>query len=260
MNRLPLDTRVLILNMLVEGSSMRAISRVADVSINTVCKMLADAGPVCAKYHDEMVCNVDVRRVECDEVWSFCYAKQKTINEAPDLPDGAGDVWTWTAIDADTKLMLAYEVGDRSLDTGLEFLENLRERLASPVHLATDGYNVYLSAVEQVFGEDAKHLLRTEGESTSYVERQNLTMHMGMRRFTRKTNGFSKRLERHVNMLSLYFVHYNFVRIHSSLRMSPAMAAGRTETLHDMEWLAEMIEAAQPKPNRPKKYRPRISN
>ena len=259
MNRLPLDTRVLILNMLVEGSSMRAISRVADVSINTVCKMLADAGPVCAKYHDEMVCNVDVRRVECDEVWSFCYAKQKTINEAPDLPDGAGDVWTWTAIDADTKLMLAYEVGDRSLDTGLEFLENLRERLASPVHLATDGYNVYLSAVEQG-GENAKHLLRTEGESTSYVERQNLTMRMGMRRFTRKTNGFSKRLERHVNMLSLYFVHYNFVRIHSSLRMSPAMAAGRTETLHDMEWLAEMIEAAQPKPNRPKKYRPRISN
>ena len=260
MNRLPLEKRLLILNMLVEGSSMRAISRVANVSINTVCKMLADAGPVCAQYHDEMVHNVDVRRVECDEVWSFCYAKQKPVNEAPDLPDGAGDVWTWTAIDADAKLMLAYEVGDRSLDTGLEFLENLRERLASPVHLATDGYNVYLSAVEQVFGGDAKHLLHTEGESTSYVERQNLTMHMGMRRFTRKTNGFSKRLERHVNMLSLYFVHYNFVRIHSSLRMSPAMAAGLTETLHDMEWLAEMIEAAQPKPNRPKKYRPRISN
>ena len=125
---------LLILNMLVEGSSMRAISRVADVSINTVGKMLADAGEVCAKYHDEMVRNVAVRRVECDEVWSFCYAKQKTVNEAPELPDGAGDVWTWTAIDADTKLMLAYEIGDRSLDTGLEFLENLRERLSSPVH------------------------------------------------------------------------------------------------------------------------------
>ena len=123
MNRLPLDKRVLILNMLVEGSSMRAISRVADVSINTVCKMLADAGPVCAQYHDEMVRSVDVRRVECDEIWSFCYAKQKTVNEAPTAPDGAGDVWTWTAIDVDTKLMLAYEVGDRSLDTGLEFLE-----------------------------------------------------------------------------------------------------------------------------------------
>ncbi len=260
MNRLPLDKRLLLLNMLVEGSSMRAISRVADVSINTVCKMLADAGPVCARYHDEMVRSMDVRRVEVDEVWSFCYAKQKTVNQAPDLPDGAGDVWTWTAIDADTKLMLAYEVGDRSLDTGLEFLENLRERLASPVHLAADGYNVYLSAVEQVFGEEAKHLLRTEGESTSYVERQNLTMRMGMRRFTRKTNGFSKRLERHVNMLSLYFVHYNFVRIHSSLRMPPAMAAGLTDTLHDMEWLAEMIEAGLPKPQRPKKYRPRTAN
>ena len=139
---------------------------------------------------------------------------------------------------------------------GLEFLENLRERLASPVHLATDSYNVYLSAVEQVFGEDeARHLLRTEGASTSYVERQNLTMRMGMRRYTRKTNGFSKRLNYHLNMLSLYFVHYNFVRIHSSLRMPPAMAAGLTDTLHDMEWLANMIEAAQPKPNRPKKYR-----
>lgn len=260
MNRLPLDKRLLILNMLVEGSSMRAISRVADVSINTVCKMLADAGPVCAKYHDEVVRNVDARRVECDEVWSFCYAKQKTVNQAPDLPDGAGDVWTWTAIDADTKLMIAYWVGDRSFDTSVEFMEDLRERLAGPVDLITDGYKVYLPAVEQVFGEDVDHALRTEGASTSYVERQNLTMRMGMRRYTRKTNGFSKRLERHVNMLALYFMHYNFVRIHSSLRMPPAMAAGLTEALHDMEWLAEMIEAAQPKPNRPKKYKPRISN
>jgi len=256
MNRLSLEKRVLILNMLVEGSSMRAISRVADVSVNTVGKLLADAGEVCARYHDEMVRDVAVRRVECDEVWSFCYAKQKTVNEAPDMPEGAGDVWTWTAIDVDTKLMLAYEIGDRSLETGLEFLENLRERLATPVHLATDGYNVYLSAVEQVFGEEeARHLLRTEGASTSYVERQNLTMRMGMRRYTRKTNGFSKRLRYHLNMLSLYFVHYNFVRIHSSLRMPPAMAAELTDTLHDMEWLAQMIEAAQPKPNRPKKYR-----
>ena len=121
MNRLSLEKRVLILNMLVEGSSMRAISRVADVSVNTVGKLLADAGDVCAKYHDEKVRNVDVRRVECDEVWSFCYAKQKTVNEAPDMPEGAGDVWTWTAIDADTKLMLAYEIGDRSLETGWSF-------------------------------------------------------------------------------------------------------------------------------------------
>ena len=168
-------------------------------------------------------------------------------------------MWTWTAIDSDSKLILAYEVGDRSIETGLEFLENLHGRLANPVHLATDRYNVYLSAVEQVFGEDVEHALMTKGEeggpTTSYVGRQNLTMRMGIRRFTRRTNGFSKRIERHLNMLSLYFVHYNFVRVHSSIGQTPAQAAGLADTRYDMEWLAEQIEAARPKPNRPKKYK-----
>ena len=239
---------------------MRAISRVAGVSINTVCKLLADSGEVCADYHDQVVDDVAVRRVECDEIWSFCYAKQRTVNQSPMISEGAGDVWTWTAVDADTKLVIAYRVGDRSVDTGLSFLEDLRQRINCPVHLVTDGYQVYLSAVEQVFGEDARHLLRTDGASTSYVERQNLTMRQSMRRFTRKTNGFSKRLERHVNMLALYFLYYNFVRIHSSLKATPAQVAGLTDQAYSLEWLADLIEEAQPKPNRPANYRPRNSN
>ena len=240
---------------------MRSISRIIPVSLNTVYKMLVDAGQFCAVYHDQHVRNVVVRRVQCDEIWSFCYAKQKTVNQAPDVPNGSGDVWTWTAIDSDSKLILAYEVGDRSMETGLEFLENLQGRLANPVHITTDRYNVYLSAVEQVFGDDVEHALMTKGEeggpTTSHVERQNLTMRMGMRRFTRRTNGFSKRIERHLNMLSLYFVYYNFVRVHSSISKTPAQAAGLTETDYDMEWLAEQIEAARPKPNRPKTYKKR---
>ena len=260
MYRLPLYKRLLVLNLMVEGSSMRAISRIVGVSINTVSKLLADAGPVCAAHHDQTVRRVPARRVECDEIWSFCYAKQRTVNQFLIVPQGVGDIWTWTAVDVDTKLVLSYWVGDRSQEDGLAFLEDLRSRLTHPVHIATDGYQVYLSAVEEVFGEDARHLLRTEGESTSYVERQNLTMRQSMRRFTRKTNGFSKRLERHVNMLALYFLYYNFVRIHSSLKATPAQVAGLTDQAYSLDWLADLIEEAQPRPNRPANYRPRNSN
>lgn len=283
MNKLPLHKRVMILNMLVEGMSMRSISRTVGVSINTVTKLLVEAGEACASYHDETVRDVKAHHVQCDEIWSFCYAKEKNVKAAKAAPDGAGDVWTWTAIERDSKMILAYEVGDRSAQTAIEFMDDLRARLATRVQLTTDGHKAYLEAVEGAFGGDVDfaQLVKLYGESaegkrhekkyspaectgikkrrvegypdmemvsTSHVERQNLTMRMGMRRFTRLTNGFSKKLENHLHMLSLYFVHYNFVRVHKSLRMTPAMAAGVSDTLHDMEWLVDLIDARAPKP------------
>jgi IS1 family transposase len=281
MNKLPLKTRVQILAMLVEGSSMRSISRITGVSINTVTKLLVDAGEACAAYHDVTVRDVKAARVQCDEIWSFCYAKDKNVATAKAAPEGAGDVWTWTALDSDSKMILAYEVGDRSGATAIEFMDDLRARLATRVQLTTDGHKAYLEAVEGAFGGDVDYamLIKLYGEatgqkgherkyspaectgarkeivsgspikadvSTSHVERLNLTMRMGMRRFTRLTNAFSKKLENHLHMLSLYFVHYNFCRMHKSLRMSPAMAAGVTETLRDMEWVVSLIDARAP--------------
>jgi len=282
MNKLPLETRVRILNMLCEGSSMRSISRVCDVSINTVSKLLIDAGNACAAFHYEHVRKVKAKRVQCDEIWSFCYAKDKNVATAKAAPDGAGDVWTWTAIDRDHKMILSFEVGDRSGATALDFMTDLRARLANRVQLTTDGHKAYLEAVEGAFGGDVDYamLIKLYGDvggktaerkyspaectgarkeiisgypvkemvSTSHVERQNLSMRMGMRRFTRLTNGFSKKLENHLHMLSLYFVHYNFVRMHKTLKMTPAMAAGVTNTLHDMAWLVGVIDAAAPIP------------
>ena len=281
MNKLDIKTRVTILNMLVEGSSMRSISRITGVSINTVTKLLEDAGRACATYHDTTVRNVKAAQVQCDEIWSFCYAKDKNVAEAKAAPNGAGDVWTWTAIDRDSKMILAFEVGDRSAETAREFMFDLAGRLANRVQLTTDGYGAYLKAVGDAFAADVDYamLVKLYGEptgtkgherkyspaqctgarkepifgkpdpamiSTSHVERQNLTMRMGMRRFTRLTNGFSKKLENHLHMLSLYFVHYNFVRMHKTLKMTPAMAAGVTNTLHDMTWLIGIIDAASP--------------
>ncbi|KNX42904.1 IS1 transposase [Roseovarius tolerans] len=297
MNKLPAHKRVMILNMLIEGMSMRSISRTVGVSINTVSKLLVEAGEACAAYHDETVRNVNAQRVQCDEIWSFVYAKDKNVKTAKAAPDGAGDVWTWTAIDADSKMILSYEVGDRSAATAIEFMDDLCARLASRVQLTTDGHRAYLEAVEGAFGGDIDYamLVKIYGDlggktaerkyspaectgirkravegrpdeahiSTSYVERQNLTMRMGMRRFTRLTNGFSKKLENHLHMLSLYFVHYNFVRVHKSLRMTPAMAAGVSDTLHDMEWIVGLIDAQAPAPKKRgpyKKRQPEISN
>lgn len=290
MNKLNIKTRISILNMLVEGSSMRSISRITGVSINTVSKLLEDAGKACAAYHDATVRDVQSKDVQCDEIWSFVYTKEKNVPAAKAAPDGAGDVWTWTAIDRDSKMILAFEVGDRSARTAREFMFNLADRLANRVQLTTDGHGAYLKAVGDAFAADIDYamLVKQYGEptgvnpserryspaectgtikepifgkpdpnriSTSHVERQNLTMRMGMRRFTRLTNGFSKKLENHLHMLSLYFVHYNFVRVHKTLRMTPAMAAGVTKELHSMEWLAGMIDAAAPKPGPRGPYR-----
>ena len=292
MNKLPTAKRAKILNLLIEGMSMRAVSRIEDVSINTVTKLLVDAGHACAKYHDEIVRDVPAARVQCDEIWSFCYAKAKNVLRAKAAPPGAGDVWTWTAIDSDSKLIISYEVGDRSSLTALEFMDDLSARLTHRVQLTTDGHSVYLDAVEEAFGADVDYaqLVKLYGESdegrkryspayclgarkkrvtgepdpkaisTSHVERHNLTMRMGMRRFTRLTNAFSKKIENHLHMLSLYFVHYNFCRIHKSLRMSPAMAAGISKTLLDVEWVVGLIDATEPKPKPRGPYKKRISN
>ena len=282
MNKLPLQKRVQILSMLCEGSSMRSISRVADVSINTVSKLLADAGEACAAYHDEAVRGVEAKRVQCDEIWSFCYTKQRNVAMAKAAPEGAGDVWTWTALDADSKLIVSYFVGDRSGESALILADDLRSRIASErVQITTDGHGAYLRAIEEAFGAGADYatlekVYRTdpaakqgrysppvcigarknvvEGNpdqghiSTSYVERANLSIRMQNRRFTRLTNAFSKKFQAHVHALSLYFVFYNFCRMHKTLRMTPAMAAGISDTMRDMEWIVSLIDARAPKP------------
>ncbi|WP_282061444.1 IS1 family transposase [Roseobacter litoralis] len=290
MNKLDTQKRVMILNMLVEGMSMRAISRTVGVSINTVTKLLVSAGEACAAYHDETVRGVKATRVECDEIWSFWYAKEKNVEKAKAAPQGAGDVWTWTALDADSKMILSYEIGDRSAETAYDFMLDLNRRVDGRMQLTTDGHRAYLVAVEKVFGGDIDYAMlvkqygKVEGKhtherkyspavctgakkevisgepikelvSTSYVERQNLSMRMGMRRFTRLTNAFSKKLQNHLHMLSLYFVHYNFVRIHKSLKMTPAMAAGVSDTLHDMEWIVGLIDAREPAPKKRGPYK-----
>jgi len=293
MNKLPLHKRTMILNMLVEGSSMRSISRVVGVSINTVTKLLVNAGEACAAYHDEHMREVNAKRIQCDEIWSFCYAKAKNVKTAKAAPDGAGDVWTWTALDADSKLIVSYLVGGRDSSYALAFMDDVRSRLANRVQMTTDGHKAYLEAIEDAFGGDVDYAQliklygaspesakgryspaectgikkrRVEGDpdiahvSTSYVERMNLNIRMGNRRFTRLTNGFSKRIDNHLHMLSLYFLHYNFCRIHKSLGVSPAMEAGVSDTLHDVEWIVGLIDAMEPKPKKRGTYKKRISN
>ncbi len=278
MNKLPLEKRVQILSMLCEGSSMRSISRVADVSINTVSKLLIDAGKACSAFHDETVRGVKAKRVQVDEIWSFTYAKQKNVAKAKAAPANAGDTWTWTAIDAENKLLISWLVGGRDGDYAMAFMDDLQSRLANRVQLTSDGHRAYLEAVEGAFGADVDYaqLVKlygapAEGEkryspaecigikktpiegspdpkhiSTSYVERQNLTMRMQMRRYTRLTNAFSKKFENHMHMVALYTVWYNFVKMHKSLKMTPALAAGVTDRLWSMEDIAEMVDATLP--------------
>lgn len=277
MNKLTLAKRVQILSMLVEGSSMRSISRVVDVSINTVTKLLVDGGKACEEFHDKEVRGVDTSRVECDEIWSFCYAKAKNVQAAKAAPQEAGDVWTWTALDSDSKMIISWLVGGRDAGYATEFMNDLKERLAHRVQLTTDGHRAYLDAVWDAFGGEVDYaqLVKMYGEpkefgaerkyspsvcngarkwkvqgdpdkayiSTSYVERHNLTMRMSMRRFTRLTNAFSKKIENHCHALALYFVYYNFVKIHKTLRVSPAMAAGVSSKLWKMEDIIALIDS-----------------
>lgn len=297
MNKLSTEDRARILHLLCEGQSIRAVTRLAGASKNTVAKLLADAGKACLAYHDANVRNVAAKRVQVDEIWSFTYAKQKNVAAAKAAPDWAGDTWTWTAIDADTKLIISYFVGGRDGECAIAFMDDLASRLANRVQLTSDGHKAYLEAVEGAFGGDIDYAIlnkiygtvpeaakgryspavclgakkeRIEGKpdpahvSTSYVERQNLTMRMHMRRFTRLTNAFSKKIESHAYAVALHMMYYNFVRVHSKLRMSPAMAAGVSERLWEVAGIVALVEAeeaAAPKKRGPyKKAGQEISN
>ena len=291
MNKLPLAKRAKLLTLLCEGMSMRAIARTEDVSFNTVAKALIDAGTVCAQMHDELVHDVKAKRVQCDEIWAFNYCKQRTVATAKAAPEDAGDIWTWTGIDADSKLIISYLVGDRSGQAAIELMDDIRSRLTDRVQISTDGHRAYLEAVEGAFGGDVDYGMlvkiygeapgpkgryspaecigarkdRIEGDpdpkfvSTSHVERMNLSIRMQNRRFTRLTNAFSKKLDNHIHALALYFCFYNFCRMHKSLRMSPAMAAGVSQTLWTMEDIAEKIEARTTKPAKRGPYKKRVT-
>jgi IS1 family transposase len=266
MNRLSIADRAAILGMLVEGNSLRSCSRLADVSINTVTKLLVDLGAACEKFHDEQVRNVRVRRLQCDEIWCFVGAKAKNVTPEKKA-QGWGDTWTWTGLDADTKLCLSYLVGGRGLAWAKEFMADCARRIQGRVQITTDGHKAYLDAVEDAFGAeiDYAQLQKIYGApsehdtryspavcigcdmkvvsgnpdpkhvSTSYVERHNLTMRMGMRRFTRLTNGFSKKIENHAAMVAIHAVYYNFGRIHKTLRITPAMATGLSGHVWSLE-------------------------
>lgn len=268
---------------------MRSISRVVDVSINTVTKLLEQAGAACSAFHDATVRNVPAKRVQCDEIWSFAYAKQKNVASAVAAPEDAGDIWTWTALDADSKLIVSWLVGGRDAGYATEFMQDVADRLANRVQLTTDGHKAYLDAADAAFGFDVDFAqlvklygagpanpgryspaecvgirkVRVEGRpdpkhvSTSYVERQNLTMRMSMRRFTRLTNAFTKKAENHAHALALYFVFYNFARIHKTLRCSPAMAAGVSDRLWSMEDVVALIDAREAAPKKRGPYKPR---
>ena len=291
MNRLSVAKRTQILHMLVEGASMRSIGRVLNVDPNTIDTLLKSAGAASQAIHDQEVRNITATRVQCDDIWSFCYAKQKNVPFAKNPPLGAGDVWTWTAIEAQSKLLISWFVGDRSAISAGLLMEDLKSRLANRVQLTTDGHSAYLEAVEDAFGADidfgqlvkiygeapavpgqaryspaqivAAERKRIEGTpdpahiSTSMVERHNLTIRMALRRFTRLTNAFSKRIENHIHALALHFVHYNFIRIHQTLKVTPAMAAGVSKTLWSFEDIVNRMDAMAPpaKPRGP--YKPR---
>ena len=273
MNRLPVERRAQVLSMVAEGNSLRATSRMADVAFNTVVKLLLDVGAACESYQDEALRGLKSKRVQCDEIWSFVYAKSKNVPEEHAGELGYGDVWTWTAIDADTKLVPSWAVGRRDGFTASAFIADLADRLSTRVQLTTDGHKVYLEAVEGVFGSEIDYAMLVkmyEGDSgknapaerryspatctgsreqtitgdpdpahisTSYVERHNLTMRMSMRRFTRLTNAFSKKLDNHKAAVAFYVMWYNFARIHQTLRVTPAMEAG----VSDHVWSAEEI-------------------
>ena len=274
MNKLNRQKRVQVIAALVEGNSIRSTVRMTGVAKNTVTKLLAEIGSVCAEYQDKALRNLTCKRIQCDEIWSFCYAKQKNVPEDKKDIFGYGDVWTWTAIDPDTKLIASYMVGLRNAEYASLFMNDLAGRLSHRVQLTTDGLKAYLEAVDGAFGADIDYaqLIKMYGKenagagrysppkvtgtkqqhvvgkpdkkhvSTSLVERQNLTMRMSMRRFTRLTNGFSKKVENLEHAVALHFMYYNFVRIHKSLRVTPAMEAGVTDHLWKIEDIVKLLE------------------
>jgi IS1 family transposase len=281
MNILTAQSRAQVLHLLCEGQSMRAITPLTGASKNTVSKLLIDAGKACMAYHDANVVNVTAKRIQVDEIWSFTYAKPKNVATAKAAPESAGDTWTWTAIEADTKLIVSYFVGGRDGECAIWFMDDLRLRLANRVQLTSDGHKPYLEVVEGAFGDDIDYamLIKIYGASpdsakgryspaectgakkeritgapdphhvsTSYAERQNLTMRMHMHRFTRLTNGFSKKIENHAYAVALHMMYYNLVRIHQKLRTSPAMAAGVSSRLWEIGDIVKLVEDSDTKP------------
>jgi IS1 family transposase len=275
MNELSTEERSRIVSALVEGNSMRAISRMTGIARNTIDKLLCDLGRACSDYQDKTFRNLKSKRVQCDEIWSFVQAKEKNCTIEM-KKKGAGDVWTWVALDPDTKLVPCWFIGQRDAGCAYHFMHDLAERLAHRVQLTTDGHRAYLSAVEDAFGAgiDYAMLQKIYGNSeqgpetryspaicmgarkavisgspdfahisTSYIEAQNLTMRMSMRRFTRLTNGHSKKLENHEHAVAIHYMYYNFARIHSSLRVTPAMEAGISDHVWDLEEIVALLDS-----------------
>lgn len=278
MNRLTTAKRVAVIAALVEGNSIRATARMTNVCKPAILKLLSDIGPVCAEFHDRTVRNVKASRVQVDEIWQFVYAKAKNVPEKRRGEFGCGDVWTWVGIDADSKLIVSWFVGQRDWNAAYSLMLDLSARLANRIQLTTDGNRLYVAAVDaafdgsvdyamlkKVYGFDQTEtryspakMVTTETEvitgnpnplhiSTSYIERQNLTMRMSMRRFTRLTNGFSKKVENHSYAVALHFVHYNFVRIHKTLRVTPAMQAGLTDHVWSIEEIVALLQISEAK-------------
>ena len=278
MNKMSLERQAQVIKVLCEGNSIRSTARITNTAINTVVKLLRGVGAACLAYQYQNMRNLPCKKLQVDEVWSFVYAKAKNVPEEHNSEFGYGDVWTFTAIDADTKLVPCWKVGARDADCAYEFLSDLKDRLANRAQLTTDGHRMYLDAVEHAFGREIdyaqlvkmygqepeserryspakclgaeKHVVQgnpdTQAISTSYVERQNLTMRMCMRRFTRLTNAFSKKLDNHVLALALYFMHYNFARTHKTLAnpypRTPAMAAGIANHIWTIEEIVKLAE------------------
>lgn len=273
MNRLRAEKRAQVIRCLVEGNSIRSTVRITGAAKNTVAKLLVDTGKACSEYQNEVFRNLTCKRLQCDEIWSFCYSKNKNVPNKYKGQFGYGDVWTWAAIDAESKLVPSWLVGDRSAETGYIFMNDLASRLKHRVQLTTDGHRAYLEAVEDAFGSDIDYAMLikiyghdSEGEkrysppevidteirnisgnpdpkhiSTSYAERQNLTMRMSMRRFTRLTNAFSKKVENHTHAIALHFMYYNFCRIHKTLKVTPAMESGVTDRLWDVGDIVRLL-------------------
>jgi IS1 family transposase len=278
MNKLAIARRAQIINCLCEGMSVRATSRITGADKKTILRLLADVGTACREYMDRTLIDLPCKRVQCDEIWSFCYAKDKNLPASMKGQPGVGSIWTWTAIDADTKLVPSFHVGTRDAACAYEFMSDVASRMRGRIQLTTDGHGAYLNAVRDAFGRDIDYsmLIKLYGEtvdtegrysppkcvgvreerilgypdrehvSTSYVERQNLTMRMSMRRFTRLTNAFSKKIENHEHAVALFYAFYNFARIHQTLRVTPAMEAG----VADHPWDVEEIVALVPEPER----------
>ena len=275
MNKLTQAKRVQVVAALVEGNSIRATCRMTGVCKKAVTKLLVDLGTSCARYQDEHLRHLPCKRIQCDEIWSFCYAKEKNVPEELKGKLGFGDVWTWVAIDADTKLIVSYPVGGRSADYASKFINDLASRLAYRVQLTTDGHKAYLRAVEGAFGAEVDYAMlekiyaappcegqaryspadccgtrkiKVQGNpdmgqvSTSFVERQNLTMRMCMRRMTRLTNAFSKKIENQAHAVALHFMHYNFAKVHQTLRITPAMEAGLADHVWSLEEIVGLLD------------------